>query len=80
MVGGGVWTAGDVELKAGGGGRPGMDLIGGGRRGRSFTVDGRGKAGGSEELGVVLLVASDFKEPFLKTEAGVGVGGLTPEP
>lgn len=70
--------AGDVELKAGGGGRPGMDFIGGGRRGRSFTLDGRGKRAGSEEVGVALLVTSDFKEPFLRTETGVG--GFTPEP
>lgn len=35
-----IWLAEEVELMAGGGGRPGMDLIGGGRRGRSFTLEG----------------------------------------
>lgn len=37
-----AWLAAgkDVALMAGGGGRPGVDLIGGGRRGRSFTPDG----------------------------------------
>lgn len=30
----------ETELIAGGGGRPGVDLIGGGRRGRSFILDG----------------------------------------
>ncbi len=39
--GGGVfWLAAEDELTAGGGGRPGVDLIGGGRRGRSFTLEG----------------------------------------
>lgn len=41
--GAGVVLAGGVvdrldELTDGGGGRPGLDLIGGGRRGRSFTL------------------------------------------
>lgn len=41
LEGGGViWLAEEVELIAGGGGCPGMDLIGGGRRGRSFILDG----------------------------------------
>ena len=37
---GGIWLAEEVALAAGGGGRPGMDLIGGGRRGRSFSPEG----------------------------------------
>lgn len=36
----GFWLPEEVELMAGGGGRPGIDLIGGGRRGRSFTLEG----------------------------------------
>lgn len=41
----GDWLAGVVFeggglVVAGGGGLPGVDLIGGGRRGRSFTLDG----------------------------------------
>lgn len=41
LEGGGVsWLAEETELIAGGGGRPGVDLIGGGRRGRSFILDG----------------------------------------
>lgn len=35
-----VWLAEEVELMDGGGGLPGVDLIGGGRRGRSFTLEG----------------------------------------
>lgn len=35
---GGIWF--EVELMAGGGGRPGMDLIGGGRSGRNFALEG----------------------------------------
>lgn len=41
MAEGGVfWLAVEIELMAGGGGRPGMDLIGGGRKGRGFTLEG----------------------------------------
>lgn len=41
LEGGGViWLDEEDELMAGGGGRPGVDLIGGGRRGRSFTLEG----------------------------------------
>lgn len=40
LEGGGIWLAGEVEVMAGGGGRPGVALIGGGRRGRSFTLEG----------------------------------------
>lgn len=64
---------------AGGGGRPGIDLIGGGRRGRSFTLDGRGGRGGSEEFGFVVLAVSGLvwtTGPFLKAGAGAGLGGL----
>lgn len=41
-VGGVVWLVEEVELAvmAGGGGRPGVDLIGGGRRGRGFIFEG----------------------------------------
>lgn len=42
-VGGVIWLVEEVELMAviaGGGGRPGVDLIGGGRRGRGFIFEG----------------------------------------
>lgn len=58
-----------------------MDLIGGGRRGRSFTLEGRGGRGGSEEE-VGLLLVSALVWTFLRAGAGVwfwfwfGVGGL----
>lgn len=76
--GGDVWLAEEVEPTAGGGGRPGMDLIGGGRRGRSFTLEGRGGRGGSEELGFAVLVVSGLvwiTGPFLRAGAGAGAGG-----
>lgn len=38
LEGGGIWF--EVELIAGGGGRPGLDLIGGGRSGRKFAFEG----------------------------------------
>lgn len=66
---------------AGGGGRPGVDLIGGGRRGRSFTLEGRGGRGGSEEFGFAALVVSDFvwiTGLFLTAGAGAGDGGFRP--
>lgn len=37
-----VWLLEEAELIAGGGGRPGVALIGGGRRGRSFVLEGLG--------------------------------------
>lgn len=63
----------------GGGGRPGVDLIGGGRRGRSFTLAGRGGRGGSEEFVLAGLVVSALvwtTGPFLRAGAGAGAGGL----
>lgn len=54
-----------------------MDLIGGGRSGRSLTPDGRGGRGGSEEFtveGVSGLVW--VKDPFLSAGAGAVVWGL----
>lgn len=79
LDGGGIWLAEEVELMAGGGGRPGTDLIGGGRRGRSFTVEGRGGRGGSEEFGFAELAVSALvwtAGPFLEAGAGAGFGGL----
>lgn len=40
LGGGGVIGLAEDELRDGGGGRPGLDLIGGGRRGRSFILAG----------------------------------------
>lgn len=37
-----IWLLEEAELIAGGGGRPGVALIGGGRRGRSFVLEGLG--------------------------------------
>lgn len=37
---GGIWLLEEAEMIAGGGGRPGVALIGGGRRGRSFVLEG----------------------------------------
>lgn len=71
----------EIELMAGGGGRPGMDLIGGGRKGRGFTLEGRGGREGSEEFGFAGLVVSGLVRitgPFLRAGAGDGVGGLSP--
>lgn len=42
-AGGAVWWLEEVEsmaAMAGGGGRPGLDLIGGGRRGSCFVLEG----------------------------------------
>lgn len=66
----------DVEPTAGGGGRPGLDLIGGGRRGRSFTLEGRGGRGGSEEFWFAAVVSGLvwITGPFLR--AGAGAEGL----
>lgn len=48
LEGGGIWLAEEVEeLTAGGGGRPGMDFIGGGRRGRNFTPEGLERKSGN---------------------------------
>lgn len=60
----------------GGGGRPGVDLIGGGRRGRSFTLEGRGGRGGSDTASGLVWITG----PFLAAGAGAaaGVGGLRP--
>lgn len=81
LDGGGIsWVVEEVEETAGGGGRPGMALIGGGRRGRSFTLEGRGGRGGSDWFVLAVLVVSGrfwTTGPFLRAGAGAGVGGLT---
>lgn len=78
-----IWLAEEAEGRAGGGGRPGVHLIGGGRRGRGFTLDGRGGSGGSEEFGFAVLVVSGLvwiAGPFLRAGAGAGdgAGGFRP--
>lgn len=68
-----------MELMEGGGGRPGMDLIGGGRSGRSLTPEGRGGRGGSEELVFTVWGVSGLvwvREPFLRAGDGAVVCGL----
>lgn len=50
-----IWLLEEGELRAGGGGRPGVALIGGGRRGRSFELEGLG--GGKDSVTKLILKA-----------------------
>lgn len=79
-AGGLVWWLEEVESMAavaGGGGRPGVDLIGGGRRGSCFVFEGRGGRGGSA------LVFSGWgwiTGPFLWAGTGATCFKLGPAP
>lgn len=77
-VGGADCVVVDVDGMVGGGGRPGVDLIGGGRRGRSFALEGLGGRGGSEEFVFVVSGLFWVTGPLLRAGAGVVVGGLRP--
>lgn len=78
MEGGGViWLAEGDELMAGGGGRPGMDLIGGGRRGRSFTLEGLEKMskvnfihGTKQEEKLLFKIKQSYSFRFVVTDNG----------
>lgn len=76
-VGGASGVEDELELMEGGGGRPGVDLIGGGRSGRSLTPEGRGGRGGSEEFTVWRVSGLVWvREPFLRAGDGAVVWGL----
>lgn len=66
-VGGVIWLVEEVELMAviaGGGGRPGVDLIGGGRRGRGFIFEGLKKnpKQNREQSLMTLLIYDEFED------------------
>lgn len=58
-----------MAVMAGGGGRPGVDLIGGGRRGRGFIFEGLKKKQPREQSLMTLLIYHEFEDKnqcFLK--------------